>query len=93
MEEGEGLGTRLVKNYGASRAQEFVSSGCGYNEYHYHVMNNIILSHIDAYYLRSMFAYQHLFQHSSLGPWRGIVIYQTLLSLRRACVYACAYFL
>ena len=34
----------LVKNYGASRAQEFVSSGCGYNEYHYHVMNNIILS-------------------------------------------------
>ena len=39
-----------------------------------------------------MFAYQHLFQHSSLGPWRGIVIYQTLLSLPRACVYACAYF-
>ena len=32
----------LVKNYGAPRAQEFLSSGCGYNEYHYHVMNNII---------------------------------------------------
>ena len=34
----------LVKNYGAPRAQEFVSSGCGYNEYHYRVMNNISLS-------------------------------------------------
>ena len=48
-----------------------MSSGCGYNEYHYNVMNNISLSS-DAYYLRSMLAYQHLFLHSSLG---GIVIY------------------
>ena len=31
-----------------------------------------------------LIAYQHLFQHSSLGPWRGIVIYQTLLSLAHA---------
>ena len=46
-----------------------MSSGCGYNEYHYNVMNNISLSS-DAYYLRSMLAYQHLFLHSSLG---GIV--------------------
>ena len=35
----------------------------------------------------SIIAYQHLFSHSSPGPWRGIVIYQTLLS---ACAFALA---
>ena len=43
--------------------------------------------------VRLVIAYQHLFQHSSLGPWRGIVIYQTLLPLSRMRLRACAYIL
>ena len=42
--------------------------------------------------MRLVFAYQHRFQHSSLGPWRGIVIYQTLLSLSRIRLRVRVYF-